>query len=60
MGGGWFGWLVNLVNWAKITISDPIALKFSMEVPNGLRFKKSDLKLFQLKELVGRVVGQFG
>ena len=29
------GWLVNLVKWAKIAISELIWWRFSMDVPNG-------------------------
>ena len=33
---GWLvSWLVNLVKWAKFAISEPIWLKFVMDVPNG-------------------------
>ena len=35
IGSGWFfGWLVNLVKWAKITISEPIWQKFGMDLNN--------------------------
>ena len=33
---GWLvGLLVNLIKWAKITISEPMRLKFDMDVPKG-------------------------
>jgi hypothetical protein len=41
---GWLvGWLVNLVKWAKITISEPIWLKFGMGV--------LDLKKWWVKDI---------
>ena len=49
------GWLVNLVKWAKIVISEPIWLKFGMNAPNV--YKNDGLRLFRLQEVVGWLVG---
>ena len=41
IGSGWLvGWLINIAKQAKITISEPIWLKFGINVPDGPRFTK--------------------
>jgi hypothetical protein len=57
MGSGWLiGWLVNLVKWGKIAISQLIWLKFGMDVPNAPDLKNG-LRLFRLKKVIGWFVG---
>ena len=41
IGNGWLvSWFVNLVEWAKIAISELIWLKFGMDDLNGPEFEK--------------------